>query len=241
MRSMLSSVGTLAITLSIGSIGLADDDRGQLIFQDDFERNESQEEKDEVGKGWKTNSKSRAAGNKQVDLRDGTMFVYIHKVADHAVSVNHPFEFTDGAIELRFKLDDKKDSLGLNFADPTFKDVHAGHLFDVRITPRYVLLSDLKTGKMIPKIRDMRRAKTLPPELQSMLKTKERRIPNTLETGKWHDLLVTVKGDQLTASIDGKKIGSFSSEGIAHPTKKLLRLSVPRNATVDDVKMYRGS
>ena len=39
---------------------LADDTYGTLIFEDKFERNESQETKDEPGNGWQTNSKSRA-------------------------------------------------------------------------------------------------------------------------------------------------------------------------------------
>ena len=50
-------------------------DKAKLIFSDDFERNESVESKEEVGNGWATNSKKRAAGNKQVDLRDGAMYI----------------------------------------------------------------------------------------------------------------------------------------------------------------------
>ena len=34
---------------------------------------------------------------------------------------------------------------------------------------------------------------------------------------------------------------SFRSPGIAHPTKRMLRFSVPRNAVVDDVKIYNKS
>ena len=37
---------------------------GKLILSDDFERNDSQELKDEVGNGWGTNSAKRAGGNK---------------------------------------------------------------------------------------------------------------------------------------------------------------------------------
>ena len=40
-------------------------------------------------------------------------------------------------------------------------------------------------------------------------------------------------------TIDGEEAASFQSEGISHPRKKLLRLAVPRNAVVDDVKIYR--
>jgi hypothetical protein len=45
------------------------------------------------------------------------MHVYIHELADHAVSVTHPAAFTDGSVSLRFMLEDAKDNLGLNFAD----------------------------------------------------------------------------------------------------------------------------
>lgn len=218
------------------------DERGTLIFEDDFERSESQEQKDEIGKGWGTNSRSRAKGNKQVDLRDGAMYIYIHETADHAVSVTHPAEFKNGAVALRFMLEDPKDSLGLNFADLKYKPVHAGHLFVAKISPKNLMITDLKTGNMDLKIRDQRKAGTLSAEHKELLKTKTKRFPLKLETGKWYDLLVNVEGDRLTVSIDGKKVGSFASEGMAHPTKRLLRLAVPRKAVVDDVKIYsRGA
>jgi hypothetical protein len=92
MHRLLLFLTALSITPAIAA-----EDLGQLIFQDDFERVESQETKDEPGNGWGTNSKSRAKGNKQVDLKDGTMRIFIHAEADHAVSVTHPAEFTDGA------------------------------------------------------------------------------------------------------------------------------------------------
>tara|TARA_E500000305_G_scaffold95043_1_gene84264 strand:- start:37013 stop:37738 length:726 start_codon:yes stop_codon:yes gene_type:complete len=217
------------------------EDRGKLIFEDDFERNESQEIKDEIGKGWGTNSRTRAAGNKQVDLKNGAMYIFIHKAADHAVSVTHPAEFRDGSVELRFMLENEKDSLGLNFADLKYKKVHAGHLFMAKVSPRYVELTDLKTGNMDLKTRELRLTKKLPPELQEKLKTKRKRFPVKLETGKWYTLLVTVSGDELTVKIEGRTVGSFSSAGMAHPTKRLLRLAVPRNAVVDDVKIYAKS
>lgn len=213
---------------------------GELIFSDDFERAESQEEKDEPGKGWGTNSRTRAQGDKQVDLREGAMFIYLSPKADHAVSVTHPAEFTDGAVGLRFRLDDPKDSLGLNFADLEFKEVHAGHLFVAKVSPTQVHLQDLKTGNMDLAIREARQANTLSETQQEMLKTKETKFSHETSVGEWHDLLVEVAGDTMIVSIDGEKIGSFSSEGIAHPTKRLLRLAVPRNAIVDDVKIWRA-
>jgi len=229
---------SIAVTALISSLSAAAP--GELIFEDDFERTESQEAKDEPGKGWGTNSKSRAKGNKQVDLRDGAMFIYLHEQADHAVSVTQPAVFTDGAVGLRFKLEDAKDSLGLNFADLEFKEVHAGHLFAAKVDPKRVQCQDLKTGNMRLDIRQAREAKQpLSDEQQAALKGKDKSFPHPLEIGKWHDLLVQVKGDEITVTINGTEVGRFQSPGIAHPTKRLLRLSVPRNVVVDDVKIWR--
>ena len=70
---------------------LTAEDFGTLVFSDDFERNESQELKDEPGNGWNTSSNWSAKDNKEVDLRDGTLHIYIHAEANHAVDVGHAF------------------------------------------------------------------------------------------------------------------------------------------------------
>jgi hypothetical protein len=224
----------------LSSVTPASTDLGELVFQDDFERAESQEERDEPGNGWATNSAKRAQGDKQVDLKDGTMRIYISPRADHAVSVTHPFEFRNGSVALRFLLEDKKDSLGLNFADLNFKGVHAGHLFVVRIYSNRVEITDLKTGVMRKDIRETRKAKkALSEEQKHALKGKSKRFEKVTATGKWHNLLVTVSEDQLSLELDGEQVGSFSSSGIAHPTKQMLRLSVPQNVVVDDVRLWK--
>lgn len=235
MKRFLLLLSALAYTAAPAA-----DDLGELLFEDSFDRNESQEIKDEPGKDWGTNSKSRAKGNKQVDLKDGTMRIFIHAEADHAVSVTHPAAFTDGSVSLRFMLEEPQDSLGLNFADLEFKEVHAGHLFAAKVSAKSVQIQDLKTGNMRLDIREARQAKQkLSEEQQAALKGKEKTFPNAVEIGQWHDLLVTVRGDTLSISMDGQSIGSFSSPGIAHPTKRTLRLAVPRKAVVDDVKIWR--
>ncbi len=214
------------------------EERGKLLFKDDFERNESQELSDEVGNGWATNSKSRAAGNKQVDLRDGAMHIFIHEAADHAVSVTHPAEFKDGSVELRFMLEHKDDSLGLNFADLQYKEVWAGHLFVAKVSTKEIELTDLKTGNMDLKTRELRLAKKAPTELLNQLKTKTKKFTHSLETNKWYSLKVDIQGDKLRLEIDGKELAAFASEGISHPTKRTLRLAVPRNAVVDDIQVF---
>jgi hypothetical protein len=219
---------------------MAADDLGELLFEDHFDRNESQETKDELGNGWGTNSKSRAKGHKQVDLQDGAMRVSMHAEADHAVSVTQPAVFTDGAVSLRFMLEDAKDSLSLNFADLEFKQVHAGHLFAVNVSPKKLQIVDMKSGGMRIDIREARVAKQpLNAEQQEAIKGKDKVFPYELEIGKWHHIVVQVSGDTVAVMIDGAAVGSFSSSGMAHPTKRMLRLGVARKAVVDDVKIWR--
>ena len=208
------------------------------IFEDDFERSESDDSKEEIGNGWTSNSAKRAKGNKQVDLKDGAMHITFHPAADHAVSVVHPVEFQNGKVSLRFQLPSEKDSLGLNFADMKFKEVHAGHLCMTKISTTSVQINDLKTGVMANAMRKVKLDKTMTPEQQKMLKTKTKRFKNKLEAGKWYALEVMIKGDTMTVTIDSKEVGTFSSEGIAHPTKRALRVAIPKKAIIDDLKIY---
>jgi hypothetical protein len=173
-----------------------------------------------------------------VDLKDGTMRIFIHETADHGVSVTQPMAFRDGRVELKFMLEDPKDSLGLNFADLQYKKVWAGHLFRVNVGIKAVEIADLKTGVMDLKTRNDRKAGTVSEEVKEMLKTKTKRVPNQLETGKWYHVAAEVVGDTMTVSIDGDKVASFASEGMAHPTKRLLRLAIKRNVVVDDLQIY---
>ncbi len=215
-------------------------DLGKVIFEDDFARNESQEKTDEPGNGWGTKSKSRAMGDKQVDLKDGAMRIFISPRADHAVSVTHPAEFTNGAVTLRFLLDDAKDSLGLDFADLQCKEVHAGHILAAKVTAKNVQLIDHKNGGMRIDIRTARTEKKPRCEEQKMAAAAgSKTVPHVTEVAKWHELQVKIEGDEVSMAIDGKAVGSFRSPGIAHPTKRMLRLSVPMNVVVDDVKIYR--
>ena len=211
---------------------------GALIFEDDFERQESDESKEEIGKGWTTNSKSRAKGEKQVDLDEGAIHIIRAAVADHGVSVVHDQEFQDGVIRLRFKLDDAKDDLGINIADMKEKSVHAGHICMAKIRPNQLEISDLKTGRMKLEHREARQNKEETPEMKELVATKSKKFPLDLETGTWHQLEVRVEGDTMTVKINDEVAGEFSSEGIAHPTKRRLRLAVNREAWVDDVAIY---
>lgn len=214
-------------------------DFGTLIFEDSFERVESQELKDEPGNEWTTSSDKTAKGYKEVDLRDGHMYIYTHAEANHATSVRHAFEFKDGTLGLRFMLEDKDDILTLNFADMDLKTVWAGHLFKVIIGTNDVKVTDQKTGEMNLKLRNLRKEGAITDYQKALISKKSATFPNKIKANQWHQVYTTIKGNELTVTINGKIVGSSKSKGFAHETKGLLRLLVAKNAYVDDVKIWR--
>jgi hypothetical protein len=243
MKIHASLLATLALIACAAPAPLraAEPAPGTLLFSDDFEREDGSKQKDGIGNGWGTNSNSRAAGNKQVELKNGAMYISMHPAADHAVSVTHPAEFKDGVVSLRFMLEGEKDSLGVDFADLQCKEVHAGHLFKVTASTKKVDVDDMKTGGMNLKFNERKKSKTLTPDEKEFIASKKKSFPLQLDTGKWHDLRIHVAGDTISVSVNGKNVGSFTSEGFAHPTKRMIRLSVPHSAVVDDVKAFSFS
>jgi hypothetical protein len=209
-----------------------------LLLTDDFARDEKTPGKEDIGNGWTTNSGWRAKGHQQVDLIDGVMHVTKHAEADHGVAIFHNVEFQDGIVELRFKLGEG-DDLGVDFVDRELKTVHAGHLCMARVTNKNLQITDSKTGGMDNKIRERRQAGDKSPELAALLKTKTKAFKLDLKLTDWHTLHITVSGDTMSVKIDDQPAGTFSSEGIAHPTKRMITLAVNKSAQVDDMKVWR--
>lgn len=209
-----------------------------LLFTDDFARDESTPGKEDIGNGWTSNSAWRAKGHQQVDLKDGVMHVTKHAEADHGVAIFHDVAFQDGRVELKFKLGEG-DDLGVDFVDRELKTVHAGHLCMARVTNKQLTITDSKTGGMDNKIRERRLAGDKSPEIAALLKTKTKAFKVDLSATAWHTMEITVVGDDMAVKIDAQSIGSFKSEGIAHPTKRMITLAVNKSAEVDDVKVWK--
>lgn len=242
-------IPTLLFTLALSLAFLLDTTRasddaalikktGNLLFEDKFERDEPTPGKENIGGGWTSNSAWRAKGKQQVDLVDGVMQVTRVPEADHGVAIFHDVEFRDGAVQMKFKLKPGED-LGLDFVDRELKTVHAGHLCMAKVTLKNLRIQDSKTGVMDNKIRDRRKAGEKSPELNQLLKTKSKTFPLKLDANQWHQLLVVVKDDVMRVSINGKAAGEFKSEGIAHPTKRMITLAVNKGAQVDDIKVWK--
>ena len=211
---------------------------GVVIFEDAFDRAERDDAKEQVGGGWSTNSRARANGHKQADLEAGALRITTHPTADHGASLRHAAAFTDGLVTLRFKLG-KGDSLGVDVADGNDNTVHAGHLMLARVTPKKLSVQDSKTGGMRKDLRDARKAGTLTAAQKKLIRSKRAEAAVDLAPGVWHTLVVRIVGDTLTAAVDGGDPVSLTSAGIAHPTKRMIRLAVPKSAWVDDVRVVR--
>lgn len=237
MRPLCLALSTIAI-LTFVSSSSADDALGKLLFEDDFNRAEQDDSKEQIGKGWTTNSKSRANGNKQVDLVDGTVHLTMHETADHGVSFVHDAGFRNGTVALRLKLR-KQDDFGINLADLSEKSVHAGHLCQVKFRGGKMQLMDLKTGQMRLDLRTKRKAgEKMSKEEQQLVTSKMQSFDSKLTPGQWHDVEMHIDGPRMLVKIDGEIAGEFESEGIAHPTKRKVRLAVGKQAWVDDVRIY---
>ncbi len=212
-------------------------EKGTLLFEDNFDRDETVADKEDIGGGWTTNSAWRANGKKQVDLDNGTMRVIRLPEADHGVAIFHDVAFQNGAVALKFKLAQGED-FGVDFVDREFKEVHAGHLCMAKIQANRVTITDSKTGGMKNDIRDRRKKNPKDPEIQKLLKTKTKFFPNKLKSGIWYELLIVIEGDVMRVSIDGKEVGQFQSEGIAHPTKRVITLAVNKGARFDNIRVW---
>tara|TARA_R110002049_G_scaffold47902_4_gene138549 strand:- start:23290 stop:24435 length:1146 start_codon:yes stop_codon:yes gene_type:complete len=240
----------IAITILCGSsldaqekLAVSDNSRLKIInetllFDDDFERRESQEVIDEPGNGWSTNSDKRAGGNKQVDLVDGVLHVDRHQTADHSVSIVHPANYKDCRVELKFQLDDQADDIGIDFADMQCKEVHAGHICKVFFRADGVEMQDLKSGRMNKAFRDAVKLGTATDEQKADVKNFRTKFDYPIKLQEWHTAIVTIIGDTISVQLDGEDIGSFASSGMDHPQKDLIRFSASRQVRLDDVRMF---
>ena len=207
------------------------------VFADSFDRVEEDDSKEQVGKGWRTNSKKRAKGAKQVDLNEGVLSVSISDQADHAVTVVHDESFKNCKISLRFKLG-AKDSLGVNFNDKMLKTTHAGHVCATKITLNRLWISDDKLGRFEINRYKRKKAGAKLAEIKKEVAPYEMSQKIALKPDTWHTLVVIIEGDIMTTIVNDKIKLTHQSKGFDHPTKSNFAFSVPRKVQIDDVKMW---
>jgi len=140
---------------------------------------------------------------------------------------------------MKVKFNDERDVIKLNLCDYNEKSAHAGHRAYATIGTRQVSLTDLKTGLMNLNAQAARKKKALSDEQKKALNATRREIPYSLSSDEWYQVYITVSGDKISCTIDGKEAGSLRSPGIAHETKTWVRLLVPDSICIDDVRFWR--
>lgn len=212
---------------------------GKLLFQDDFERTDSNSS-DDLGIDWETNSKSRAQGAKQNDIEQGTLVMTLSEKADHAISTRHTLSepFKDGVVSVKILLEEGE-QVKLAYNDREEPSVWAGHVNGVTIAPDKLTIEDEREGRFKLTLRDNQETPEGKKAMEEALaKTKkEKRI--SLKAGKWTDVVTVHDGDTLTVFMNGYKLLSHKSPGIAHETKRDFVFAVPKKATVDELKVWK--
>ena len=211
--------------------------RGTLVFSDEFNRSEQDDSREQIGNNWQTNSKRRAAGTKQGDLKDGALTITMAKQADHGVSIKHDAPFDDGVVKVRIRMHDKK-GIGFNFNDPKCKVSHAGHICALQVKPHQVVFRDGKTGIFDLKNRAKRQAGASKEEIQKLTKGKFHYVKTNLDLDRWYEVTIRIQGPVMTAWIDGRKIGELDSAGIDHAVKQNMAFAVSGVADVDDLRIW---
>jgi len=206
-------------------------------FKDSFERNESQNNKEEIGNGWISNTEKYAPDHKQVDLLDGTLSINRHESASHDVSLTQFAPFTDATIKMKFSFTHEKDSLGISFRDSNYKKTKQGSLIKINISNDEITLNDITLTPKISKKQKNLPLSELPKNILEQLNKSRVTIPTSLSVDDWHSLEIIIEGDTLSLSINNTVLGKISSTGIQHPTKNNMRLYIEKKLLLDDFEI----
>lgn len=190
----------------------------ELVFEDDFSGKE-------FGELWR-HYKSESV------VKDGVMIGKTVDIKVHAGCDSVRFEGRrDMEVAVKFNfVGEEAERFNVWFDDKDYKGSHAGHITSITISPSHLQISDAKTGYFNNEIYEKRKSSEgLDEEAKEMLKTKTVRLPLELKREKWYDLLIRTKADKVVVEIDGKEVGEFQSEGVAHMTKSLVSLTTNVN------------
>lgn len=207
-----------------------------LLFEDGFDRAHTVRGSDAPDNGWETNSKRRAKGQQQVFIDNGELRIVTAPGADHPAVMSRQLEtaFQNGLVTIRFNME-KGESFALDLNDPECPSVHSGHIVNVALDQKKIVIKDSKTGVMNLDNRARKSAHPDDPDLESLLDSKMKSLTYSSDLGHWHELGVLVNGEKLTVFIDDQPIGEFVSAGISHETKRKISLSARRSPLIDSI------
>lgn len=214
--------------------------QGELIIDDPFNRAE-------LGEQWHVNDgRARRAGSdkSQAQLSDGVLEIRRAAQANHGASVRTAVEFTDGVIEVKFRLSDEGDTFAVNLNDTDWGKRQTpkrfGHLWRVGIGAEGLLIEDQKSAGLAPEFLQLKQSGVGKEERVAWKeRNTRRRFPVGVTAEQWHELTIAVVGDRVRVFFDGDAVGQHRAEGFAHPTKRLVAFAVPEAVDIDALKIWK--
>jgi hypothetical protein len=239
MKCFFLAIAICIITAFVSGSSFAADSQpllakpGKLLFEDDFSRDEMKPKWD-VGKGTWT-VKDGIASAAEIPEDKHAAYAYI----------TPNVEYKDAVAEFSFKFDGCK-NVQLNMRDSKYKGSHAGHIIRVQFQPGGVQLADWKTGVMAnenySKTSDPSTDPAIKKEINARIKDKTAIFKAMYDPAEWHQARVEIVGDEMLVSLDGKPIGYLKSEGIDHPTKNMLGITVGgQTGEIKNVKFWEAT
>ena len=220
------SLASLFILLAVSLSG-AEPKAGALLLKDDFGR-------PELGERWRLRIGSFA-------IRDGVL-VGTEKPEDgHGAVIQAPVAFKDAIIEFSFRIVDGR-SFNFVVNDKACKTVHAGHICRVSVSMKGFRLGDDKEGVMRSDIFAMRRDPKRKKEADALLVGRSKNIPFKLKANQWYGMRVSMVGEEMRLSVDGRELGFLNSPGIGHPTKSDFGFTVKgQQVEFDKVRVWKAT
>ena len=162
-------------------------------------------------------------------VKDGVLVGITPEGSDHNAVDSVKFDpEKDLEVSVKFRfVSEKAKGFNVWFDDKDYKESHAGHICSVAVSPTNVAVGDAKTGNFRNDIYEKKKATppTLTEDDKKMLATKNKSFPVKVSLQDWHTLVAQTKGDEVSVSIDGKAVGTFKTEGVAHDHKTLVSLT----------------
>ncbi|MDF1825615.1 MAG: hypothetical protein P1U68_13290 [Verrucomicrobiales bacterium] len=198
--------------------------KGEVLFEDDFERSD-------LG-GWKV----IIPGFK---VKDGVL-VGTQDRDNHGAVGRVYVPMSDLVMSFRFRLAGSP-TFNVVFDDKNFKGSHAGHIARVAISMKQIRLGDDKEGIMRNDIFEMKRDPARKAAAEKLLEGRGETIKCELESNRWYEMQIEIVGDEMRVVLDGEAIGFLKSPGLAHSTKESVHFTVNGTATqFDEVKIWRA-
>lgn len=226
MKSLIA-IAFVSIIAAVASAAEPPGYYSRTIFADDFSG-------DKFGPRW-GHYKSGSV------VKDGMLIGITPEGSDHSAVDNIKFPpEKDLEVSVKFRFASAKArSFNVWFDDKDYKGSHAGHICSVTVSPTAVTIADAKTGNFRNDLYEKRKSgAALSTEEKAFLQTKTTRVATTVSLQDWHTLVARTKGDTVEVLIDGKSVGKFKSEGVAHDHKTLVSLTTnPVDVHYDDFSL----